>query len=86
MNGIFCEVSYEGLKQHYAFISKKVADKTQVRLNRSTKAKFCQKCCAKFPENLRIKKTKSDYFIYQCTICNFSKNIRAKASKQGKNE
>ena len=73
-----------GLKQHYHFIAKKVADKTQVRLNRSTKAQFCQKCCAPFPENLTVKKKKFDYFVYNCSVCHFGKRIRTTINKPKK--
>ena len=74
-----------GLQQHYRFISKKVADKTQVRINRIGKAQFCQKCCAKFPDNLSITKTEFDYFVYKCKVCSFGKNVRCKPNKKKRN-
>ena len=67
-----------GLRNNYRHIAKKVADKTQVRLDKSYKRTFCQKCGAKFPIDLKIEKQKFGYFKLTCRLCYFTKNIQIK--------
>merc|ERR1712130_62023 len=64
----------ESLRHRYAYLAKKVADKAQVRLHKSYKRRFCQRCFKKYEESVVLRKN-GDHFVLQCEKCFYTRNL-----------
>lgn len=67
----------EGLRDRYRYQAKKVADKNVLRMHKSNKRRYCQRCFAKYSECINLKK-ENDHFVQKCEKCFYSRNIPIK--------
>ena len=67
----------DGLRHRYSYLAKKVSDKIMVRLHKSYKRRYCQRCSAEYTESLVLKQQK-DYIKLTCEKCYYSKNYPVK--------
>ena len=76
----FCQtdqLAVTPIRHRYQYLAKKVADKVMVRMHKSYKRQFCQRCFAKYTQRLSIKNHR-DYMTITCKKCYFSKNYPLK--------